>query len=262
MTMSFVESPAAHRRAFAGTIGLLTMLALVGSGVEDASARPVQISDGAAAAAVRADAPSPVPDAVQDTVPIRTPRLFGGRLLSAPRYLARVVRSVTLPSAEEIATEIAVERDASSYAERYGISKLLAGQIVTAALGEGIDPELAFRLVRVESVFQVNARGPSGALGLTQLMPSTARALNRALRSEAQILDPETNLRTGFRYLRAMIERFDGDVRLGVLAYNRGETAVNRALRSGRDPENGYSKKVLGSAASRYLGKGTVPSNE
>ena len=149
---------------------------------------------------------------------------------------------------------------AAAYARRYRISAELAQTIVESAVAEGIDPELAFRLVRVESVFRTNARGPGGSLGLTQLMPSTARAIDRSLRTDAQILEPRTNLRTGFRYLRRLIERYKGDVRLGVLAYNRGETAVDRALRSGRDPENGYSPKVLGTVAAdrRYTGKGVL----
>jgi soluble lytic murein transglycosylase-like protein len=82
------------------------------------------------------------------------------------------------------------------------------------------------------------------------------------LRTEAQILEPGANLRTGFRYLREMIDRYGGDVRLGVLAYNRGEGAVDRALRAGRDPENGYSPKVLGGAENRYSGKGILSGRE
>jgi len=131
-------------------------------------------------------------------------------------------------------------------------------EIVDSAIAEGIDPELGFRIVRVESVFGPNARGRYGALGLTQLMPATARSIDRSLRTEAQILEPVTNLRTGFRYLRMMIERYEGDVRLGLLAYNRGLGTVDRALRAGRDPENGYSPKVLGGSGSQYTGKGII----
>ena len=163
---------------------------------------------------------------------------------------AETIQVVELPPPTE-------EARATVYARRYRISPALALQIVETALAEGVDPELAFRVVRVESVFRANARGPSGALGLTQLMPSTARAIDRSLRTEAQILEPETNLRTGFRYLRRLIVRYKGDVRLGVLAYNRGETAVDRALRAGRDPENGYSGKVL-ELGGRYQGPGVV----
>ncbi|HEY0038430.1 MAG TPA: transglycosylase SLT domain-containing protein, partial [Longimicrobium sp.] len=75
-----------------------------------------------------------------------------------------------------------------------------------------------------------------------------------------------TNMRLGFGYLREMIERYDkyGDdaVRLGVLAYNRGENAVDRALKRGKDPENGYGARVLGPRAHggrSYQGKGVGP---
>jgi soluble lytic murein transglycosylase-like protein len=148
---------------------------------------------------------------------------------------------------------------ASTYATRYGITRELAQKILDVATAEGVDPELAFRLIRVESVFKPNARGRAGALGLTQLMPSTARSIDRSVNTEAEILDPQNNLRLGFRYLREMIVRYKGDVRLGVLAYNRGEVAVDRALRRGQNPENGYSHKVLGTRSSNpYRGKGLL----
>jgi soluble lytic murein transglycosylase-like protein len=148
---------------------------------------------------------------------------------------------------------------AAAYARKYGISEDLALVIVRQALAEGIDPELGFRLIRVESVFKPTARGPQGALGLMQLMPGTARSLDRTLDTPAELFDPDRNLRVGFRYLRQLIERYE-DVRLGLLAYNRGETAVDRALRRGADPENGYSRKVLGTReGNRYTGTGLVP---
>jgi soluble lytic murein transglycosylase-like protein len=145
------------------------------------------------------------------------------------------------------------------YTLRYSISPELAAKIAETATDEGIDPELAFRLVRVESRFHTRARSPRGALGLTQVMPSTARVLDRSLRTEEEILDPRTNLRLGFRYLSNMLDRY-GDVRLALLAYNRGPVAVDRALRAGVDPENGYSRKVLGTClGSRYQGNGRAP---
>ncbi len=143
------------------------------------------------------------------------------------------------------------------YTVRYTVSNDLATKIVEVANEEGVDPELVFRVVRVESRFHQRARSPVGALGLMQLMPGTARRLNPSLRSEADILEPSTNLRLGTRYLRAMIQRY-GDVRLGLLAYNRGPGAVDRALRQGRDPENGYSRKVLG-GSTPYRGPGLIP---
>jgi hypothetical protein len=143
------------------------------------------------------------------------------------------------------------------YAERYRITPRLAAKIVAAAEAEGLDPDLGFRLIRVESAFRPTARGPHGALGLVQILPSTARRLDPAIRTNEQVFDPQTNLRLGFRYLRAHIDRFGGDVRLALLAYNRGEGTVRRALREGRDPENGYSHRVLGTRGSDpYRGPG------
>lgn len=141
------------------------------------------------------------------------------------------------------------------YALRYSISHDLATSIHDAAHREGIDPELAFRLVRVESNFNPRARSYAGALGLTQLMPGTARSIDRRM-DRARLLDPDENLRVGFRYLRNLIDYYDGDVRLALLAYNRGENSVDRDLRRGRDPENGYSGKVLGRGLDRYRGPG------
>lgn len=148
---------------------------------------------------------------------------------------------------------------AARFAKRYRISLDLAHKIVDAAVKEGVDPELGFRLVRVESLFKPNARGSAGALGLVQLMPGTARSVDRSLRTEEEILKPENNLRVGFRYLRQMIDRYRGDIRLGLLAYNRGETSVDRALKRGADPENGYSHKVLGTKGENpYRGSGVA----
>lgn len=196
------------------------------------------------ARAQEADAPNGAAPVLGTPVAEPATGVPSGTYLS--RILSRLQRGEQLRIDVPIRIEPPPSQPAAMYAARYGISPDLAQSIIDAALAEGLDPELAFRLIRVESVFRVRARGPAGALGLTQLMPSTARSLDRSLRTEAQIMEPSTNLRLGFRYLCRMIQKYDGDVRLGLLAYNRGETAVNRALRAGRDPENGYSRKVLG----------------
>jgi soluble lytic murein transglycosylase-like protein len=185
-------------------------------------------------------------------------------LVESSAELSRIISAVDRgePAVMDIAIVIEplAALDALIYAHRYRITAELAARIMDTAVSEGLDPALGFRLVRVESVFKQSARGSQGALGLTQLMPATARAIDRSVRTEAQILDPTTNLRLGFRYLRSMIKRYDGNVRLGLLAYNRGQGSVDRALRAGRDPENGYSVKVLGTAAGpgTYIGLGLL----
>lgn len=127
---------------------------------------------------------------------------------------------------------------------RYRIPADLAADIYDISLSEGIDPSLAFRLVRVESGFVQRAISPVGAVGLAQLMPNTAFGLDPSL-SYSDLFDRKTNLRLGFRYLRLMVERYDGDLRLALLAYNRGPGTVDMVLDEGGDPGNGYASAVM-----------------
>ena len=134
------------------------------------------------------------------------------------------------------------------HSARYRIPSDLAADIYDIALAEGIDPQLAFRLIRVESGFVQRAVSPVGAVGLAQLMPSTAFWLDPSL-SYADLFDRKTNLRLGLRYLRSLIEKYDGDLRLALLAYNRGPATVDMVLDEGRDPTNGYENAVMSGAA-------------
>lgn len=188
-----------------------------------------------------------------DTIPLPAP--VAPQMAPTPSPGAEFWRSVR----QEVMRFAASPVPEFRYARRSGASPDIARTIEEVARAEGIDPELAFRIVRVESRFDPRARGPGGSLGLMQLMPSTARSLDRSMRTSEQILEPRTNLRLGLRYLRSLIQMFDGDVRLAVLAYNRGETTVARLLRAGRNPENGYSHRVLGTRTSTpYRGRGLI----
>jgi soluble lytic murein transglycosylase-like protein len=140
-----------------------------------------------------------------------------------------------------------IERLEKAYqlSSRYGIGANLAMQIEEVARSEGIEPQLAFDLVRVESEFNHRAVSPVGALGLTQLMPETARLLSPGI-TRQQIFDPETNLRLGFRFFRSLLNYYHGDVKTALLAYNRGPTIVDRLIANGIDPNNGYAHAVLG----------------
>jgi soluble lytic murein transglycosylase-like protein len=132
-----------------------------------------------------------------------------------------------------------------SNSSRYRIPADLSAQIYDIAQSEGIDPEVAFRLVSVESEFTGKAVSPKGAIGLTQVMPSTARAINPQLRRE-DLFHHETNLRLGFGYLRELIRAYGGDLRLALLAYNRGPGTVDEIRKQGGNPENGYARTILG----------------
>ena len=139
------------------------------------------------------------------------------------------------------------------YSSRYQIGADLAGSIVDIALAEGIDPELAFRLVQRESDFNPRATSPVGAIGLTQLMPATARYFVKGITRE-RLYEPTINLRIGFRYLRGLIAEQRGNVKLALLVYNRGPVSVEAALAEGRDPSNGYDRYVTRG----YKGKGVI----
>jgi soluble lytic murein transglycosylase-like protein len=128
-----------------------------------------------------------------------------------------------------------------NYSSRYGIGADLAGSIVDVASAEGIDPELAFRLVKLESDFNVHATSPVGAIGLTQVMPSTAKYYVKGITREG-LYDPTTNLRVGFRYLRGLVNEYHGDVKLALLVYNRGPVAVAKSRAQGDNPSNGYDR--------------------
>lgn len=131
--------------------------------------------------------------------------------------------------------------------ERYadlGLTRELAESIYDLALQEQIDPDVAFGLVRTESEFKTTATSHVGAIGLTQLMPATARGMRRGT-TVADLRNPAINLSIGFRYLREMLRKYDGDAELALTAYNRGPGTVDRVLKRGGNPDNGYAAAVL-----------------
>lgn len=142
------------------------------------------------------------------------------------------------------AMERALDPVADRFAREYGISRELAREIAAAAQEFGIEPRVAFGLVRTESSFRRTAVSYAGAIGYTQLLPSTARWIEPGT-TRADLFDTRTNLRVGFKYLSYLIDKYDGNVRLALTAYNRGPGTVDRLLRQGRNPENGYARKVL-----------------
>lgn len=139
------------------------------------------------------------------------------------------------------------------YSHKYQIPADVAGAVYDAAIDERIDPELAFPLVRLESEFKQRARSEVGAIGLTQLMLSTAKFYDSTLTREA-LYDRDTNLHIGFRYLRDLIKEQRGDVQMALLAYNRGPAAVEVAKALDLDPSNGYDRIIM----KGYRGKGII----
>ena len=155
-----------------------------------------------------------------------------------------------------------------------------------AAADTGVDPALLQAVARQESRFTAGVESPVGAVGLMQLMPATASDLAGRRLEGASLRDPALNTRLGARYLRQLLEQWQGNPLLAVASYNAGAGAVGHWLQAGlgrdtgstgrlidfqRDPElwieaipypetRLYTKKVLGNLWSyRRLNQGVAP---
>ncbi len=97
-------------------------------------------------------------------------------------------------------------------------------QVDAAAIAEGIDPDLMRAMIQCESRFDPMAKSPAGSMGLMQLMPQTARRFG--VKDAWQV---DQNLKGGAKYLRFLLDRYNGDTARAVTAYNAGEKAVDRS---------------------------------
>lgn len=113
--------------------------------------------------------------------------------------------------------------------------------IWTISLRNKVDPYLVKAVIRAESSFNHRAVSKKGALGLMQLMPETARQLG-----VPDPFNPQQNIDGGTRYLRQLLDTFNGDLRLSIAAYNAGPGAVKRAGGVPKFPETvEYVSRVL-----------------
>ena len=114
--------------------------------------------------------------------------------------------------------------------------------IQTACNRHGVDPALVHALVKVESDFNPYALSRKGAMGLMQLMPQTAVDMN-----VQNSFNPNDNVDGGVKYLRYLIDRYEGNLSLALAAYNSGETAVTKwgTIPPFKETQN-YVQRVLG----------------
>jgi soluble lytic murein transglycosylase-like protein len=117
--------------------------------------------------------------------------------------------------------------------------------IVDAATRHGVDPVLIYSIMHRESSFKRFALSPKGARGLMQLMPATAARFG-----VSNIFDPQQNIDAGTRYMRFLLNMFDGDVRLALAGYNAGEGAVLKYGR--RVPPYSETQEYVRRISERY----------
>jgi soluble lytic murein transglycosylase-like protein len=116
--------------------------------------------------------------------------------------------------------------------------------IVESATHNGVDPLLLYSIMHRESSFKRMAVSPKGARGLMQLMPGTAARFG-----VANIFDPRQNIEGGARYVRFLLDTFDGNVRLALAGYNAGEGAV---MKYGGVPPYSETQEYVRRISERY----------
>jgi soluble lytic murein transglycosylase len=93
-----------------------------------------------------------------------------------------------------------------------------------------IDGLLLLSLIRQESAFNTKARSPAGALGLMQVMPTTARRISR-IRRASELLNPSINIKVGSKYFSYLMRNYGGDAELALAAYNAGPHRVDQWIK-------------------------------
>ena len=183
---------------------------------------------------------------------------LGARTAETRREIARIQsRLDSLARHQEDLSRRLLVRDALAMASngRIPASQIsrLASEIDRNSRLYNFDPLLILAVVLTESQGDFNATGKftsgaaSGAVGVMQVKPSTARAIalrmGIELTDREDLLDPGVNLAVGVAYLLQMVHRY-GDLRLGIMAYNVGETALESALRGEIELPEAYYRKV------------------
>lgn len=132
-----------------------------------------------------------------------------------------------------------VESSVSKISTREQIKSLVS----RVAKKHGVDEKLVNALIKQESGFNPNAKSRVGAMGLMQLMPATAKGLG-----VTNPMDPEQNVEGGVKYLKSMLNRYNGNIILALAAYNAGPGAVDKydGVPPYKETQN-YVKSILAS---------------
>ena len=133
------------------------------------------------------------------------------------------------------------ENDATSVNATYANKSQLINMINQVAQKHGVDEKLVQALIKQESGFNPNAKSKVGAIGLMQLMPSTAKAMG-----VKNPYNATQNVEGGVKYLKSMLNKYNGNIILALAAYNAGPGAVDKysGVPPYKETEN-YVKNIL-----------------
>jgi hypothetical protein len=137
----------------------------------------------------------------------------------------------------QLLPKVSLSPKLAAFFESNNTLKAVRPHLQTTAKQFNLDAELLQALITAESGFNVQAVSPKGALGLMQLMPATAarygvpadKKPHTGITQQQKLFDPQTNITAGSRYLRDLLNLFNGKLDLALAAYNAGEGAVQRA---------------------------------